>query len=131
MVKRSIPVVLLLAAAVAWAAPRSFHVGVGKPPSRILRGATATGGTLTVARASATLMPDGSLQVVIAYVDAGSHTVHTRVLTAAADGSKVTDNYGTVIATPVPSSIVTNCGACASALDTAIGNCATSGLCNL
>ena len=123
--------ILILLVGVAVAAPKPVKVGVKSSPAAAhIFGTTAPGGTLTVARTVTTVYADGTTTIALAYSSA-SGNVHVRTLTVAADGSKVTDNFGAVLATPAPAGLVSAISAFATQLDTMIGNAAGAGKLNL
>jgi hypothetical protein len=126
---------MLTAAAIqaAPSTPKRFQVGVGAPTSngRVIRGATAPGGTLTVARASVTLQADGSQVVTLIYTNSANAVVSQRTLLIDSACSRVIDNLGNVVAAAGPA---TECSAATSfitQLDSTINTAATGGKLNL
>lgn len=113
-------------------APQKFTVGVGAPSSgRILRGATAPGGTLTVARASIILQADGSQIVSLIYTNATGAIVSQRTLLVDSGCTRVVDNLGTVVSASGPTAECSAATAFLTQVDTTINSAASGGKLNL
>lgn len=93
--------------------------------------ATINGGTITVSRGRVHLDPDGNCVIIVNYSNPAGVIFHSRTLTVLADGSQVRDEYGTIIAAPVPAGLASAISSFASALDTSIANGAAAGKLNL
>lgn len=114
------------------AAPKGYPVHVGPVPSGHILAATATGGTLTVARQTITINPDESMQLVLLYSNAGGLGVSLRTLTIPANqANPITDQFGNQISASVPSSLGTAITSFLSQMDATIGAGATAGKLNL
>lgn len=130
-------VLSVLATSAAWSqaparGPRKFPVGVGAPASgRIIRGATAPGGTLNVARSVACISGDGSQVVNLVYQNAGSATVSTRTLIIDPACTHVVDSLGGVVSATGPSAECTAATSFATQLDSTISTAASGGKLNL
>jgi hypothetical protein len=126
----------LLTAAALWAAPsapKRFQVGVGAPSSsgRVVRGATAPGGTLTVTRASVALQADGSQVITLIYTSATSAVVSQRTLLIDSACSRVLDNLGNVVSATGPAAVCSAATAFATQVDSTISTAASGGKLNL
>lgn len=62
-------------------------------------------------------MPDGNVTVQLIYQNAAGITVHTRTVLILADGSQVRDEFGTLIASPVPAALASAVAAFTAQLD--------------
>lgn len=116
-------------------APKSFHVGIGKPAvsrgHRMLAASTSSG-TLSVTRAQSCTLLDGSATVTLNYTNASNTVVVTRTISFPANRTNaVTDQFGNVIAATVPAATATAIDSFGSNLDTQIGSAATAGKLNL
>lgn len=129
-----------LGASVAWSqaqsrahAPRKFSVGIGAPASsgRVVRGATAPGGTLTVARATIVMQADGSQLITLIYTNAASATVSQRTLVIDPACTRVIDSFGNVVSATGPSAECTAATSFLGQVDSTISTAAVGGKLNL
>ena len=111
--------------------PKLFAVRVGSPSSNSIKrlGATAQGATLTVARQSLAIGPDGTATVSLGYSNSHGSLVSVRTLTVTP--AQVVDSFGNVIASPTPAALLNSITSFLSQMDTSIGNAATAGMLNL
>ena len=124
---------LLMAAGVVGAAPTikvRTPIVIGRRAIQV-RAATAPGGTLTVGRSFVAVEADNTTRITLGYTNAAGVTVHQRMLLIPADGSKVVDQFGAVLATPAPAALVNAITTFTSQLDTLISNAASGGKLNL
>lgn len=116
------------------AAPKKFTVGIGRARATgapILRGTTAPGGTLTVARSVVCFQPDGSRTVSLLYTNATTQLVSQRTLFVDAACTKVTDSLGNVVSATGPTGECSAASTYATQLDSTISTAATGGKLNL
>ena len=112
--------------------PRKFSVGVGQPASgRVVRGATAPGGTLTVARASIALQADGSQVITLIYTNGVGAIVSQRTLLIDSACSRVLDNLGNVVSASGPTAECSAATSFVTQVDSTINTAATGGKLNL
>jgi hypothetical protein len=126
----------LLTAAVLWAAPptpKRFPVSVGAPTSngRVVRGATAPGGTLSVTRASVALQADGSQLITLIYQNSSNVIVSQRTLLIDPGCSRVIDNLGAIVSATGPAAECSALTSFISQLDSTISTAAAGGKLNL
>jgi hypothetical protein len=112
--------------------PRKFSVGVGQPASgRVVRGATAPGGTLTVTRASITVQADGSQVITLIYQNGANAIVSQRTLLIDSACSRIVDNMGNVVLASGPTTECSAASAFITQVDSSINAAATGGKLNL
>ena len=128
---------MLAVATLAWSesthAPRKFTVGIGAPISggRVHLGATAPGGTLTVARATIVLQADGSQLVTLVYTNAASASVSQRTLIIDPGCTRVVDSFGNIVSASGPTAECTAATSFLGQVDSTISTAAAGGKLNL
>lgn len=91
---------------------------------------TINGGTITVSRGYTNVQASGNVTLQLLYSNPGGTVVHSRLLTIFADGSKIVDQFGNVVANSVPSALANAITSFTAQLDTSIANAAAAGKLN-